>query len=288
MASNTNINTDEAQRLKLLQELILTGDREQIAQLRSILESQALLSERVNPIVQQHITYLKNNFPVEFSKVIDQQIEHKLQSSQEELLNVIYPKLGTMISKYINHQFQMLKESLEENIRQALDAKTWKEKIKMRLFGIKNQEVLLDNLQQPTLEEIHVIQRYSGVLMGSAFARETFDREAVVGMLTAIKSFAEDAFQRGAENLEFIEYDTYKIMLHTHPSFYFALAISGSISSRERGAIIERLEAFFEEELHPHRQPIGGTNQADLSAKLHHYFFVKDLGSSSQPLPLSK
>ncbi len=287
MSLNTNTKSDETQRLRLLQELILTGDREEIAQLRSILESQTLLSERVNPIVQEHISYLKNNFPVEFSKVINQQIEQKLQSSQEELLNVIYPKLGTMISKYINHQFQMLKESLEENIRQALDAKTWKDKIKMKLFGVKTQEVLLENLQHPVLEEIHIIQRYSGILMGSAFAKEAFDREAVVGMLTAIKSFAEDAFQRGNENLEFIDYDTYKIMLHTHPSFYFALAISGSISTRERIALIDQLEAFFEEVLHPHRQPIGGNSVNDLSEKLHHYFFEQKTGTADKPLILN-
>ena len=54
------------------------------------------------------------------------------------------------------------------------------------------------------------------------------DEDMVAGMLTAIKSFVEDAFKKESQNLQYIEYDLYHIHLQNFSSFYIAVIVSGA------------------------------------------------------------
>jgi len=68
----------------------------------------------------------------------------------------------------------------------------------------------LSQLDSPEVHEVYLVQRESGLLLGSYAKEKNTDQDVIAGMLTAIKSFAEDAFNRGKEDLEMIQYENYK------------------------------------------------------------------------------
>jgi hypothetical protein len=68
----------------------------------------------------------------------------------------------------------------------------------------------------------------------------------IAGMLTAIKSFVEDAFQRDREALELIEYGTYKIIIQNFHTYYLATAVSGTLTIHDRNEIATQLLNFGE------------------------------------------
>jgi len=154
-----------------------------------------------------------------------------------------------MIKKYVNHQIQMLKDSIDESIKKTFFSKGILWRIKNRLFGIKVSDQVIHDLENYQIEEIYVIQRNSGLLFGSASTENTIDQDVIAGMLTAIKSFVEDAFKREREDLEMIQYGTYKILLQNFYSYYIAIAISGTMSSTEREELANELLTFAEEQL---------------------------------------
>ena len=82
------------------------------------------------------------------------------------------------------------------------------------------------------------------MLFGSASTENTLDQDVIAGMLTAIKSFVEDAFKREREDLEMIQYGTYKILLQNFYTYYIAIAISGTMSSSEREDLGNELLSF--------------------------------------------
>ena len=53
-------------------------------------------------------------------------------------------------------------------------------------------------------------------------------------MLTAIKSFAENAFGDEDSDLESLEYSNYKVTLFNFNKFYFALVINGIITPEKK------------------------------------------------------
>ena len=103
-------NLSEAQMLQQLQEILLKKDRQSLDNLHETLNSKELLSEKISPIIEEHLDFLVKNFPKEFHDKINKIVEVKIHESQEDIINLISPKLGKMIQKYIENQFQLLKE----------------------------------------------------------------------------------------------------------------------------------------------------------------------------------
>ena len=71
------------------------------------------LEEKVRPIMDKQMLYLRENFTQEFGGTVNHIVESKLEQSKEQLLDVIYPVLGQMITKFIRLQFQALKDALD-------------------------------------------------------------------------------------------------------------------------------------------------------------------------------
>ena len=236
--------------LNQLQSIILKEDRVAIERLQETINDPVLLSEKIQPIIEEQMLFFKDKFPKEFKGTVDKMIEVKLKTSQEEILDVIYPVIGKMIKKYVNHQIQMLKDSIDESIKKTFFKKGLLWRLKNTLLGIKVSDQVIHDLRNYQVEEIYVIQRNSGLLFGSASTENTMDQDVIAGMLTAIKSFVEDAFKREREDLEMIQYGTYKILLQNFYSYYIAIAISGSMSSTEREELGNQILEFAEEQLH--------------------------------------
>lgn len=258
-----------------LREILLVEDREELQQLKTVLGDPALLSERVGPIIEERLDFLKKNFPVEFQLAVEKIVEQKLEASREELLEIIYPTLGQMIKKYIQHQFQLLKESLEEQIRGTFHRGILG-RLRYALFGVKAKEMssaIISRMDRPVIEEMFVIEHHSGILLGSASRHETMDLDMIAGMLTAIKAFVEDAFKRGQERLESIQYSTYSIVLENFHTFYVAAAISGSISAKEKSELSDDLAKFVQTELRVNLKKKDGSSHFEIQRKLEQHFF---------------
>ncbi len=242
--------------------------------INTLIDDKDQLSDKVSPIVMDHIEHLKLNFPKEFKKVVDKQIELKLKDSQEAILNVITPVLGKLIRKSITHQFQVLKENIDKQIKSTFS----KQGLFGRLFGYKTKkaEEIISEVDPVIIEEVYVIQRDSGLLIGSASLKHTMDQDMIAGMFTAIKAFVEDAFKREKEELEMIEYGNYKIFIQNFYSFYIAVAMSGSISASEKDEIANKLYDFAEAELKHIPKDIDDTLNDRISYQLKEYFFNSD------------
>lgn len=236
----------EVQLMSQLREILLKEDRSTLTELQEILNNKSLLSGRVNPIIEEHLDFLKHNFPKEYAKIVDRLIEQKLRDSQQQILDIVYPVMGKMITKFVNLQMQQLKEGIDAQINGIFSRQGFVKHVKNRILGVKTSDMLIAAADKPILEEIFVIERDSGLMFGSAALFPSVNRDVVAGMLTAIKSFVEDAFERDNEDLEMIQYGTYRILLQNYPFYYFALALSGTVSASEseilRGQIVDFID----------------------------------------------
>jgi len=267
-----NRTQDEAELFAKLKNILLKEEREEIQKVQETVYVQENLAEEISPIVKEHIELLKKNFPKEFEIVVDDMITHKIKSSQDEIVNAIYPEVGKMIKKYVGHQIQMLKEGIENRIKSAFDSKGLWGRFKARMQWRKTSEEIIQTMAPSIVEEIFIIQKNSGLLAGSATRNDIVDQDVVAGMLTAIKAFVEDAFNKGNEDLETIEYGSYRIVLQNFPSWYMAVALSGTLSSKEKDELSDQIFDFATKKMPPQLGEINDTIQNDLSTKLEQYF----------------
>lgn len=265
---------DDTILMAQLKEILLREDRSALEELQRTLNEKQLLAEKINPIVEDHLTFLRQNFPKEYAKIVNRMVEQKLKTSQTEILDVIYPVMGKMINKYITYQFQEMKDSINARIDAFFSKQGVLWWIRNRIFGLDNAEMLLSSLDEPVIEEIFVIQRDSGLLYGSAALYPSVNRDVVAGMLTAIKSFVEDAFERDNEDLEMIQYGTYKIIIENMPSHYFAVAISGSMSNAEGAVLRNQIIDFIQENELLRSPDFNSEIQEKISQSLDNHFIV--------------
>ena len=265
---------DDLFLMNRLRDILLKEDREDLNQLRDVLENPELLSSKVTPIIEERIDFLKKNFPKEFRTAVGDIVDKRIKSSQNELMDALYPVLGQMIKKYIAHQFQQLKDGIDQRIKETLNTKNIWWRIRVSLLGLKDSDIVLKNLDRPKIEEVCLIQRNSGLLMGSASLNPTVDKEVIAGMLTAIKAFVEDAFQRDNEELEMIQYGSYKILLYNFHTYYVSVALGGSVSNQEKEFINDKLQDFAIKELKEYKPQQLDEMNSYISEKLYNYFIA--------------
>lgn len=272
-SSTSSRASGEDMLLGQLKKILLQQDRKEINAIKDTLYKQENLKREVDPIIEKRIDYLKEHFPEELGVQVNRMVEVKIEESKEQLLNVIYPVLGQMIRKFVSYQFQLLKDRIDNQVQSVFSTRGLIGQIRSRIFGIKSSDLILSDLDKPVVEEVYVIQRDSGLLVGSYSRQETMDKDMIAGMLTAIRSFAQDAFQMENQELDMINYGNFKIVVQSFFSYYIAVALTGSLSSKEQGDLSELLLEFAEDEMEDvNLHLITSQLNQEISQKLEKYF----------------
>ena len=236
--------SEEDIHLLKIKEILLKEDREELSKLRNRLEDEEAFNKRITPYIEKHIEDMKVNFPDQYNVMVSRIFEEKLKDSRQEMIDMLAPSIGIMIKKFISMQFESLKESIDNQVKNTFSTKSWKNKFKSVFYGVKESDLILKEMDKYQIQEIYLIQRNSGLLFGSASKSINLDQDVIAGMLTAIKSFAEDAFQQGEQDLDMIEYGTYKILMQNFKTYYLALAITGSLSAADKDEISNIVLSF--------------------------------------------
>lgn len=237
------------ERLELLREILLTDEKEVISYLKSevkeissILDSPEKLSDKISPTIQQKLDEFTKN---ELSPLVVNSLKKEIKNSQEAVVEALYPIIGKMIKKYISHEMKLLNERMNKKIQNAFSFKNFFKS----MFGKKNltNEIIVD-ATKPELLHILAIEKDSGILIAKHSNKlntvETFDEDMIAGMLTAIKSFVEDAFKGGNQSLETINYELYTLHIQDFFKYYITAVVSGPYTNEIKDILEDRILDF--------------------------------------------
>lgn len=229
---------EEQQKYKLLQEKI-TAFQENI---NFKFDNYQLPDSEVDELVN-HITEI---MPEKLGPAITKTLKVQIEESRDEVVQVLYPIMGQMIKKYIQKEIQILSEKIDLQIQKTFSFNSLIDVIK-GLFNKKSGKEIITEAYGSHIEEIFIIEKDSGLLLASYSKNKLIDQDMISGMLTAIKSFVEDAFNQGEQELETIEYDLYKIYLKSFNKFYIATVISGVFSASFKDQLDDLILEFVKE-----------------------------------------
>ena len=242
MKETTVDNKDN--RFELLKELLLAEDRKDFKLLQEEILERQKFKLKVDPVIDEKIEDLKLNFPEYFGDNITESIKVQIRESQDEVVEALYPIMGKLIKKFIVAEITKLSNSINETINNKFSIKH----ILKRLFKGKktDAEDVLQEVFEPIIEEVFVIEKDSGILAGNYSRGEIADKDMVSGMLTAIKSFAEDAFSKEGQNLEDIKFETFQLSIQNFKTIYIATATSGVLNPDFKDELLENINNLAE------------------------------------------
>lgn len=221
------MNSDE--RLDILKELLLTDDIEPdkdiLRKIQMLEARQDDLSQRVNPIMEERLVDFVEEIPKTLGPVITQALKTEIKKSQDAVAEALFPIIGKMIKKYVQSEIKKLNEDINQKLNRTFSFKKW---FKGEKMSDTNAAALMYEQYKARIEQILVIEKGSGVLKANYAKTEAMDEDMVAGMLTAIKSFVEDAFtgEKGMQ-LERIDYELFTIHLQNFSNYYIAVVLSG-------------------------------------------------------------
>lgn len=238
----------QEEKLQLLRDILLTDDRrvadaisQRIDTISNTIEERAKLSEKIDPIIDEKLNDFIKEIPVTLGPTITETLKTQIANSQDQVVEALYPIIGKMIKRYIASEIAKLSEDINKKVNNTFSLVSLKRKIKSTFSGARESDLMLSELDKPVVNEIFAIQKGSGILLGNYSASETVDKDMLSGMLTAIKSFVEDAFKGGNQSLESIQYELYSIHIQNFHSYYIAVVISGHYSKSYESAMEDRL-----------------------------------------------
>lgn len=240
-------------KIELLKQLLLDNDLKHIDQMdqeinriESDIYDAKKLSTIVNPIIKERIDDFEQEIPEKLGPSITAALKNQIKESQNEVVDALYPIIGKLVSKYIKIEFQRLSDKVDHQMQMAFSWEGWKIRIKSWISGTKQSDAILQAINELELHEFFVIEKDSGLLIGNYSKSELLDPDMVAGMLTAIKSFVEDAFNKSNQQLESIEYNSYKINLFHIGSFYIAVVTSGILTAESKVKLESLIIDFVE------------------------------------------
>ncbi len=202
------------------------------------------LESKIAPILEDNTHYLQQNFNILFGKTVTKTMKRQIEESKDEVVEALYPIIGRMIKKYVIKEFELLSERVDRQMEQVFSWDNWIIRVKSWFGGPSLAHVMASRFVEPALEEIFVIEQLSGLLLGSYSKESAFDQDMMAGMMTAIKSFAQDALSKETQQLEIVEYETYKLIIKDFSSFYVVAAVSGPLNPHFKNKLDDTILAF--------------------------------------------
>lgn len=242
----------EQDRLKLLKEILLddevslTSDLvDKINHLETLINEEDQLAKHINPILDSKINNFANELPVKFSPIIVKALKQEINNSQDAVIEALFPIIGKLIKRSIKHEIQLLNERINQQINNTFSFKSWF-KSKSKRSAVASEALLKS--QNPELLQVLVVEKESGILKASFenTSYESIDKELIAGMLTAIKSFVEDAFKGGDQALETINYEFYTLHIQNFHKYYITAVVNGVYSTQVKDKLEDMILDFAE------------------------------------------
>ncbi|MHC5737501.1 OmpA family protein [Nostoc sp.] len=192
------------------------------------------MSTAIAPVIPLAISQQIIIAPEEVSDAIapamGRAIKKQIEIEQNIVVDALYPIIGSTIAKYMAETIRAINRQVEE----TLSVEGVKRKIRAKLQGVSEAELILKEALPFKIQAIFLIHKASGLVISDIqhSDAEQLEAEMVAGMLTAIRSFANDCINQSGSitELDAIEYGTSKIILEVAGYCYLALVMQGEPS----------------------------------------------------------
>ena len=154
-------------------------------------------------------------------------IQKQIELEQDKIVDALYPVIGSTIAKYMGETIQAINAQIEN----TLSVEGVKRKIRAKLQGVSEAELIVKESISFNPQAIFLIHKASGLVICDIQPSdsERLESDMIAGMLTAIRSFANDCMAQSGNisELDEIDYGNFKILLEVAGYCYLAIIVKG-------------------------------------------------------------
>ena len=188
--------------------------------------------------IQEQVRLDKESISKSIGPEMGKAIKAQIELERDAMVDALYPVIGSTIAKYMGEVINTINEKVEN----ALSIEGVKRKIRAKLQGVSEAELILQEAIPYEVQAIFLIHKASGLVIRELQPdlAHHLESDLLAGMLTAIRSFANDLIAESSE-LDEIDYGEYKIILEVAGYCYLAVVVKGEPSKQFRQKIRDAL-----------------------------------------------
>lgn len=153
-------------------------------------------------------------------------IRTELRNSQDELVDIMFPITGRMVKSYIAAEMK----KLSQNVNRRIDNNPIMLRVRSITSGRPVRDLAIAETQRLAVDEVFLIRRGSGELIGhwppSPNAMSNADVH-MSGVLSAINDFAGSAFDTDGGSFESFRYENFEVYMRASPVYLLAAKCNG-------------------------------------------------------------
>ncbi len=204
------------------------------------------LSPIVNKLIDKNFENSGDKIATQMAPLIGGAIREQIKSQKDDIVDALYPVMGNMISKFVTKSFEEILEKINNQIQNGLSITTLKRKIKAKMKGVSETELLLQESSEAKIKAVLLIHKESGALLCKVEDDNAAlsDADMLASMMTAIRSFVNDWVESNNQFQELgeIEYGGNKIIIEASGYSYLAVIIEGAAYTKTYEKIRTTLE----------------------------------------------
>ncbi|MEA2111977.1 MAG: hypothetical protein U9P71_08020, partial [Campylobacterota bacterium] len=168
------------------------------------------------------------------SPIIYDELRKYIKNHREHVTDLLYPVVGSMISKYVAQMLKDMMNDVNEKIQNGLSVDNIKRKITAKIKGVSESELLLYEAMPVHVKAVLLIHKQMGAVIAHRVdTKSSIDEpEMVASMLTALTDFINSWIdkQESFNEVNEINYGTSKIYLEASGHSYLAVLIEGQLT----------------------------------------------------------
>jgi outer membrane protein OmpA-like peptidoglycan-associated protein len=236
-----------------LKRLLLQEEQERLDRLEVRLGDDDALKSSLIPIIAE---VLRDAGVRDYRRLADalapivlQSIKTEIQNSRDMMVDALYPITGRLVAAAVRNAFKDLVDQLNSKLDSTLSVDRWRAKVKAKLSGRSEAEILLSEGAAFEIVDLLLINRQSGLLIAQAVVDDDEDHAGshlLSSILTAIMAFVRDAMSESSEqDLRTLHVGDVRLHLQISPNVILAVKTKGPPPAGFETALSETFYAFL-------------------------------------------
>ncbi|PKP32373.1 MAG: hypothetical protein CVT99_04950 [Bacteroidetes bacterium HGW-Bacteroidetes-16] len=230
----------------------ITGlDSEDLQRLSRLIQDPELFSIEISQLLPLSIKKMFERGEVDeeqLRKFVEQVLHQSVKSDPGVMATILFPIMMPAIRKAVAEDIKRMVESLNTTLEYGFSPKRIGWRMQALFSGRKYAEIVLSNAYVFKVSQVFLIHRTTGLLLNQVQETEIKDArnaDMVSSMMSAIKDFVQDSFQRDAEeNLDSIKVGNFNIWIEQGPYAIIAAIVEGNVPGSLRLILKEAIEAI--------------------------------------------
>ena len=204
-------------------------------------ETIEIFSQYITPIIAQAYKTSPQALSDVLKDTIAQSIGKEIENNKDSMIDSLYPIMGGMISKYVSQAIKEMMQNINTKIEDGLSIDKYKRKLKSKMTGVSESEILLQESNTAMISSLLIIQKDSGLLIAEAQLEdnEIYDPHMVASMASAIRDFINDWIQQNdsQDEVQILTYGEATLYIESAGSVYIIAFLNKEPEYELRGKI---------------------------------------------------